>query len=114
MRHTHSHTHSLSCLVALGTQNGFTTNDNNVSDMKVSISISNSLFLSYSNFPLPAPVAFLLQEMLPQHCKTHFKCSAHQNQQHNSLSISLSLSHPSCCSSTFSSSSASSSCLSFQ
>lgn len=91
------HTHSLSCLVALG----LATNDNNASDMNVSISISHPLLLpstSSSTSPTTSPSATSsLSYSLWGNwncCKTYFKCSAHWNQQHSCPST-LSLSFPS-------------------
>lgn len=102
MRHTHSlsHSHSLSCLVALGTQNGFTTNDNNVSDTKVSISISNSLFLSYSNSPflplLPSCTGNVARS-IARHISSALLIRINNTAHSPSLCLSLS----SCCSPTF-------------
>lgn len=108
------HTHSLSCLVALG----LATNDNNVSDMNVSISISHPLLLpstssSTSHTTSPSATSSLSYSLWGNWncCKTYFKCSAHWNQQHSCpstlflsfLSSSLSLlfcsSSPTSCSS---------------
>lgn len=93
------HTYSLSCLVALG----LATNDNNVSDMNVSISPS---FPSTSLLPLSFSLSL---GQLGNCCKTYFKCSAHWNQQHScpstlfpppsSLSLLFCSSSPTSCSS---------------
>lgn len=102
MRHTHSlsHSHSLSCLLALGTQNGFTTNDNNVSDTKVSISISNSLFLSYSNSPflplLPSCTGNVARS-IARHISSALLIRINNTAHSPALCLSLS----SCCSPTF-------------
>lgn len=104
MRHTHSlsHSHSLSCLVALGTQNGFTTNDNNVSDTKVSISISisNSLFLSYSNSPF-LPLLPTCTGNVARSIARHISSALLIRINNTAHSPSLCLSLSSCCSPTF-------------